>query len=488
MADRIDLSPGLIALIKISCTSTGQSENQDVSLDNSQNNESIASSFGPNIATLKALANNQINAYQYTSVPVQYLQILSEACCLLSISLVENWFRFNNHRQASFPFDAIIREIDTGLIIGGSAVRHSLRQLINKFYNVLAEYETITVVQKRKNIFSEFMCSQSDLKICESMRAYLDPSCLVDVIQGPEIDNASKLLSTSQSNHLINNGFSSFLEPKCIRSIASSWPASESWNRVGYLMEATSNGRRIVPVEIGSSYVSEAWTQKFVSFGDLLSECLLLPRFEDRPAKSYLAQYDLFLQINSLRKDILVPNLIHFPEISTKDSVTINAWIGPRGTISPLHTDPYNNVLVQVVGCKYLRLYNPSATMYPREPENGIDMSNTSTVELEKGCVEKYFDEDFSPSKSAWIDGDEMTTDLFAQLRHASRMKREYRDQFPEFQWESGFLECILSPGDGLFIPVGFLSFLYHLCSSVKAGWWHYVKSLTPSASVNFWF
>merc|ERR1739845_17699 len=56
-------------------------------------------------------------------------------------------------------------------------------------------------------------------------------------------------------------------------------------------------------------------------------------------------------------------------------------FFGPRGTVTPLHYDPYENMFCQVVGSKYVRLYGPAeaSRMYPRAV--GSALRNNSTIE-----------------------------------------------------------------------------------------------------------
>ena len=237
--------------------------------------------------------------------------------------------------------------------------------------------------------------------------------------------------------------------PMVIAKALEDWPArhgDQAWSRMSYLLGRTMGGRRLVPVEVGRSYTDEEWGQKIVTFREFLDEFLLKKHGKN---VGYLAQHDLFSQIPALRNDIYIPDYcftspplpLRKPpgkEVAHLEEPLLNAWFGPAGTVSPLHTDPYHNILCQVVGKKYVRLYSPeeSARLYPKGVgADGIDMSNTSNVDAE---------------------GEE----------------NEIDEQYPLFR-EARYVETILEEGECLYIPVG---------------WWHYVRSLTVSFSVSFWW
>lgn len=109
----------------------------------------------------------------------------------------------------------------------------------------------------------------------------------------------------------------------------------------------------------------------------------------------------------------------------------VNAWLGPARTVTPLHTDPHHNLLCQVLGAKLVLLFAPdqAARLYPFEA--GLT-TNSSQVD--------------------------------ARAPDAAR--------FPTYAAAKG-LRCRLDAGQALYIP---------------PGWWHYVESLSPSASVSFWW
>lgn len=159
-------------------------------------------------------------------------------------------------------------------------------------------------------------------------------------------------------------------EPFIIKGAVSDWPAIASsgsaWSSSEYLLKIAGKGR-IVPVEIGSSYTAEGWTQKMMDFSEFLAKINwedkdeeLEPLADQNKGEEeeegllYLAQHDLFQQFPQLSADILIPDYVladpgppsYFPDYQPPNVLagyTKNAWMGPKGTYSPAHTDPYYN-------------------------------------------------------------------------------------------------------------------------------------------------
>uniref|UniRef100_A0A183E7C3 JmjC domain-containing protein n=1 Tax=Gongylonema pulchrum TaxID=637853 RepID=A0A183E7C3_9BILA len=160
-------------------------------------------------------------------------------------------------------------------------------------------------------------------------------------------------------------------KPFIIKGIVNKWQAFEKWN-ISYINDVA--GYRTVPVEVGTSYADSSCKQILMSVRDFIEKFV---ENESSDGPGYLAQHRLFDQIPELLQDIVVPDYFAFGE-GGLDNVDMNIWIGPAGTVSPLHTDPKSNIFCQasVSGRKFLRLVPVTETekVYPRE---GI-LSNTS--------------------------------------------------------------------------------------------------------------
>jgi hypothetical protein len=298
--------------------------------------------------------------------------------------------------------------------------------------------------------------------------------------------------------------------PLIITGALTHWPAldassNRSWHSSDYLLKKTLGGRRLVPIEIGRSYTDESWGQRIITFGEFMQNYML--DCQDEKAErtgtagsereiGYLAQHDLFAQIPSLRNDIAIPDYCYSvpPEPSpssppaappnpeeeeeqatTDTPILLNAWFGPANTTSPLHTDPHHNILAQAVGRKYVRLYAPSQTpfLYPRgiNEDTGVDESNTSQIDIEvvMRCFEgrEFGTLDGKEMEGRGDEGGDGEGEDVVKAR-----KWAFEQEFPEFS-QAVYVEGVLEEGECLFIP---------------KGWWHYIRSLSPSFSVSFWW
>lgn len=157
----------------------------------------------------------------------------------------------------------------------------------------------------------------------------------------------------------------------------------------------------------------------------------------------YLAHHPLSALPAALRAMAPAPDYTALPPSPRSASVgggdvEANMWAGAAGCFSPLHRDERDNVFVQVVGRKRVRLYRDDATtataeggggrcFYAREPPHG----NTSRVDVD------------APGQ-----------------------------RFPRFPPEPD-VDVVLEPGDAVYVP---------------AGCWHAMRAETASVSVSHWW
>jgi len=136
-------------------------------------------------------------------------------------------------------------------------------------------------------------------------------------------------------------------KPFILAGFASDWPAmtEHPWHSIDYLRSVAGRGR-VVPVEVGKDYRADDWTQRMMSWDDFLDV------LED-PTRSqtvlYMAQHNLLSQFPALREDILIPDYVFsapqapatypfYRPPNNEEELSLNAWLGPGGTISPAHT------------------------------------------------------------------------------------------------------------------------------------------------------
>ena len=380
-------------------------------------------------ATRNALKNKQLDFYEFIEYVREKLNsgywrdvpvFWRESYAVLRLaSVLSHISTSNNYEKCDLEY--ILWLLDDALIMGHSDDLHQtmtkLASLVNGFLTEQYPFKTFP------KTFSDIDSPSPDLS------AFTYPNEVISELK--RIHQPS----LSEFTDILKAGI-----PIIITGAMTHWPAcnisSDRYWSPDYWSRTL--GYRTVPIEIGSAYTDESWGQRLLTVNQFFDTFIVNPT-KNQPT-GYLAQHQILLQIPELADDVDIPDYCFTGTIdgasdSAEVTVDSNIWVGPANTVSPLHHDSDRaNVLCQLIGRKYVKLYNSDQAEFIYPHTDNSMLCNTS------------------------------------QLDVAS--KQPDFEKFPKFKLARGY-HGVLGPGEMLFIPP-------------RA--WHYIRALTSSISMNFWW
>lgn len=247
-----------------------------------------------------------------------------------------------------------------------------------------------------------------------------------------DLQNNLGLLSRSYGRIFVEENLSreEFLElyyskniPVVINGLMKNWPALNLWT-LDYLKSKF--GNEIVEIQMGRNsdpiYEENSdYLKQKISFGEYIDMIL-----QGGETNDYYMTANNHV-IENAKMKALLSDIEIFPEFLRPDHKPSELffWLGPAGTITPLHHDRQNIFMAQVMGRKLIKLVAPEQTHL---------VYNHRTVFSQVDCENPNF------------------------------------ERFPLFQ-KATVITGVLNPGQVLFLP---------------NAWWHYVRALDISTTVTF--
>ena len=378
-----------------------------------------------------------------------------------------SWFQIDS---TCAPYNEALRALDMASLLGGPEFRAELESAISKVHSAIVSAKQTTTVTEEEGEEEGEDDGGGERKpkrrrtedgggdLLGGWRLGLEPACSPPLPPGSleEGDQSLRKPVPRRRAPSLETFFCEHMAPKpagrpvVITHAMEHWPALQRWHDPSYLAKVA--GARTVPVEMGEHYLAGGWSQKLMTLEKFLSAHVrpqqqLSPEEEAEQGceksageigagsagavegRGYLAQHALFEQVPALLDDIDLPDYTAMGEGQVQ---AINAWLGPAGTVSPVHNDPLHNLLAQPVGYKYVRLYAPDQAerLYLHEEPK---LSNSGRVDVRRP---------------------------------------DAAEEFPLFA-EAVYEDVVVGPGEMLYIP---------------PGWFHYVQAQSSSFSVSFWW
>lgn len=240
-------------------------------------------------------------------------------------------FEFWSSQDEAFAFSAI-SHLDHAIVIAGAPGEGRLDLVFDLIEGVQSECLGVPPSLRRKRSFEATSISAPNTVLLPVLSAQNE-------ISNPETP-------PSISSFISRLSQQPFVLPRYL----SDWPAlnEHPWSSVDYLRSIAGPGR-VVPVEVGSDYRNDDWTQTMMPWDEFLGSLVESPLGAAANPVLYLAQHNLFTQFPSLKDDILVPDYVYceldpppnyplYVPPANEHRLVLNAWLGPKGTVSPAHT------------------------------------------------------------------------------------------------------------------------------------------------------